>query len=73
MEKWTAEEKEALNKELRERPLYLCDPEKNVNCLKTGCGFIFPGEEECRYTVNIRFAKVDDDGNAIRILNADEL
>ena len=76
MEKWTADEKEALNKELQARPLYLCDVEKNADCPKTYCALNYPSEnpsDYCRHTTDIRFAKTDDDGNAIRILNADDL
>ena len=68
-----AKAKEQLNKELRERPLYLCDPQKNADCPKTYCAYLHPGFEECRHTSDIRFAEIDDEGNAIRIMNADEL
>ena len=72
MKNWTAEEKEAWNKELQARPLYLCDPDKNAECPKTHCAYLYPGFGECSRTTDIRFAKTDDNGNAVRILNTDE-
>lgn len=69
---WEPGEKEAINKELQERPLYLCDPDKNAECPKTYCAYLLPGFSECRHTHDIRFAKSDREGKPVRAMSADE-
>ena len=71
--KWEPGEKEAINKELQTRPLYLCDPDKSEDCPKTYCAHLYPGYGECRYTLDPKCAKTDNDGNPVRITSADEL
>lgn len=41
-------------------PLYLCDPQKNTECSKTGC------QNSCFMTANKAYAKIDDDGTETR-------
>lgn len=38
--------------------LYLCDPEKNTECKKSGC------QNPCRYTTKVEFAKGGNEDNA---------
>ena len=38
------------------KALYICDPDKNTECKKTGCG------KECKMTANIKYAKHYDIG-----------
>ena len=71
--KWEPGEKEAINKELQTRPLYLCDPDKSEDCPKTYCAHLYPGYGECCYTLDPKCAKTDNDGNPVRITSADEL
>nr|DAG80323.1 MAG TPA: hypothetical protein [Caudoviricetes sp.] len=40
--------------------LYLCDPQKNTECSKTGC------QNSCFMTANKAYAKIDDDGTETR-------
>lgn len=40
--------------------LYLCDPQKNTECSKTGC------QNSCFMTTNKAYAKIDDDGTETR-------
>lgn len=46
--------------------LFACDPEKNVECPKTGCKHNPNAKyQACYCTTHSRFAKLDQDGDAI--------
>lgn len=44
------------------KQLYVCDPDKNTKCRKTGC-IIYGGP--CRCTLNSEYAATDTNGNPI--------
>lgn len=46
--------------------LFLCDPQKNTVCAKNNCHFRNT-ERDCKYTSREEFAKLDEDGNPIKI------
>lgn len=46
--------------------LFLCDPHKNAVCAKNNCRFRNT-EKDCKYTSREEFAKLDEDGNPIKI------
>lgn len=71
--KWEPGEKEAVNKELQKRPLYLCDPDKNADCPKTYCAYFHPGFGECRHTLNPNHAALDNYGKPVRVKDANKL
>lgn len=49
--------------------LYLCAPEKNVNCSKRSCKAISGGDsyKQCELTSNLDCAKLDADGKPITV------
>lgn len=50
--------------------LYLCDPDKNTACSKTGCVHNPLAKYPCcRATKHPEFAKLDEDGDPIRAIN----
>lgn len=56
--------------ENRKKPLYYCDPEKNVECPKTHCKLSeFQG---CELTTSPEYAKTDADGKPIEYIYQDE-
>ena len=65
--------KRQLNELLAKCPLYLCNPDKNVNCSKESCAFLYPGFGECRHTTNPQNAETNENGTLARIMSADEL
>lgn len=73
MMRLSPEEKAAWNEELQKRPLYLCDHEKNADCPKTMRGFLYSDESLCRHTLNVLYAKLDGEGNPVRITDSTEL
>lgn len=46
----------------KKKILYLCDPSKNKECKKTVC------QTQCKYTLNSAFAKADNKGNPIIVI-----
>lgn len=50
--------------------VYLCNPELNTKCAKTGCGYIHE-DGPCFRTVNPEFAVVDDAGQPVKATEED--
>ena len=52
-----------------DRPtLYACDPKKNRECRKTGCVYWpYAIVKQCSMTTNPAYAKLDENGEPIRI------
>lgn len=48
------------------KPLYYCDPEKNVECSKSNCKLSDGSKfQDCELTSHPEYAKTDADGNPI--------
>ena len=55
--------KRLFGKDGRNRKIYVCDPDRNVDCSKEGCWLISKGP--CRCTTNKRAAKIDISGKPV--------
>ena len=50
-----------------EKPLYLCDPEKNTSCKKTSCKYNPNAKwQDCTNTTDKEFAMLDEHGEPIK-------
>ena len=47
-----------LVEQLTEKPLYRCDPDKNISCSKKWC---YTNGGECKHTTHLKYAMVVDD------------
>jgi hypothetical protein len=56
---------------MTERKIYLCNPDLNTKCAKTGCGYIRE-DGPCFRTTNPEFAAVDEDGQPIEAAKEDK-